>query len=37
MIDKKGNFFNKESILENLIEKSIPNEYSHINTIKDLK
>lgn len=35
--DKLGNLYNKETILEKLLAKTLPEEYCHINKLKEVK
>lgn len=34
VIDRAGNLFNKESVINSLLEKNIPEQFSHIKTLK---
>lgn len=37
VIDRKGKVYNKENLFESLLNKSIPDEYKYIKSIKDVK
>lgn len=37
VIDRKGKVYNKEKLFESLLNKSIPEEYKYIKSIKDVK
>ena len=37
VIDRIGNFYNKEPVLKALIEKKVPKCFSHIQSMKDIK